>query len=557
MTRNIAFVIAALAVAPLSAQESHQHGDAGKLGTVKFANSCSAAAQPDFARGMALLHSFEFGEAMDAFAAVLKTNPSCGIALWGTGVAQWSNPFSAALRPAAQLESGRATLERAAATGAKTARERDFISAAKPLYDRFESVDQPTRGRAYRDAMAQLSAKYPDDPEAAAFYALSLTAAASPADKTYADQLKAGAILEKLWAAQPDHPGFPHYIIHSYDVPPLAPRAVEAARRYAKIAPAAPHALHMPSHTFTRLGYWQDSIDTNILSAAVARKVNAIGEELHANDYQTYAYLQSGQDAAARRVVDSLAEIMARRSAGHRLGRAAARRRLCTRRHPGALRPRARRLGGGRGARSAHDAVSLCGRAHVVRPRPRRRARSATCTAARAAVAELQKCVDRTTQAQETYWIEQLAIQRLGASAWLALAEGKTDEALAAMRAAADREDRTEKSAVSPGPLAPARELLGDMLLELKQPKAALAEYQKTMAKEPNRFRALAGGAAAAAQAGDRAASLKYYQQLLTICSEGGHARPPGIAGGAGGEVVGRHRKRDSADRRARTSGSG
>jgi hypothetical protein len=515
----LALVISALAVSPLAAQESHQHGDAGKLGTVKFANSCSAEAQPEFARGMALLHSFEFGEAMDAFAGVLKADPSCGIALWGTGLAQWGNPFSAALRPAAQLESGRATVERAAAAGAKTARERDFISAAKPLYDRFESVDQAARGRAYRDAMAQLSAKYPGDPEAAAFYALSLTAAADPADKTYADQLKAGAILEKLWTAQPDHPGFPHYIIHSYDVPALAPRAVDAARRYAKIAPAAPHALHMPSHTFTRLGYWQDSIDTNILSAAAARRVNAIGEELHASDYQTYAYLQSGQDAAARRVVDSLAEIAARRGP---VTASAAPPPVGTYARAAILARYALERGAWSDAAALEthttpypyaDAITWFARALGA-------ARMHDVATAKAAVVELQKCIDRTTQAQENYWMEQLAIQKLGASAWLDLAEGRTADALASMRAAADREDRTEKAAISPGPLAPARELLGDMLLELKQPKAALVEYQKTMAKEPNRFRAIAGAAAAAAQAGDRAASQTYYRQLLTICAK-------------------------------------
>jgi hypothetical protein len=515
----LALVMAASAVAVLPAQEAHQHGDAGTLGTVKFANSCSAAAQPEFAHGMALLHSFEFGPAMDAFAGVLKTDPSCGIALWGTGVAQWGNPFAGGIKPAAQMESGRATLDRAATISARTARERDFIGAAKALYDRFESVDQAARARAYRDAMAKLSATYPDDPEAAAFYALSLAAAADPADKTYVDQLKAGAILEKLWTAQPDHPGIPHYLIHSYDVPALAPRAVEAARRYARIAPAAPHALHMPSHTFTRLGYWQDSIDTNILSAAAARKVNAIGEELHADDYETYAYLQSGQDAAARRVVDSLAEIAARR--GPVTASAAP--------PPAGTYARAAipaRYALERGAWA--DAAALEARttpyayadALTWFARALGAARMRDVPAATAAVAELQKCIDRTIQAQETYWIEQITIQKLAASAWLDLAEGRSAEALAGMRAAADREDRTEKSAISPGPLAPARELLGDMLLELKQPKAALVEYQKTMAKEPNRFRALAGGAAAAAQAGDRAASQKYYRQLLTICAK-------------------------------------
>ena len=213
--------------------------------------------------------------------------------------------------------------------------------------------------RAYRDAMAQLAAKYRDDPEAAAFYALALAAAADPADKTYADQLKAGAILEKLWRAQPDHPGLAHYIIHSYDVPALAPRAVAAARRYAKIAPDAPHALHMPSHTFTRLGYWQDSIDTNILSAEAARKVNSIYEELHATDYQVYAYLQSGQDAAARRLVDLAGRtpVAAERERARRRG-AADRGRVRARRHSRALRARARRLGRRRAPRSRADAAS-------------------------------------------------------------------------------------------------------------------------------------------------------------------------------------------------------
>ncbi len=254
----------ALAATVLLAQEVHQHPAEGKLGTVKFANSCSADAQPAFAHGMALLHSFEFGPAIDAFQSAAGKDPSCAIAYWGMGVAQWSNPFAAGLKPAAAIQPGRDFIEKAKTIGAKTERERDYVAAAGALYDRFESVDQRTRVLAYRDAMAKLAAKYPTDAEASTFYALALAAAADPADKTFADLLKAGGMLEKLWLAQPDHPGIPHYIIHSYDVPPLAARAVAAARQYAKIAPAAPHALHMPSHTFTRLGYWQDSIDTNI-----------------------------------------------------------------------------------------------------------------------------------------------------------------------------------------------------------------------------------------------------------------------------------------------------
>jgi hypothetical protein len=502
----------------LRAQE-HQH-EAGRLGVVKFANSCAAGVQPKFAVGMALLHSFEFGLAIDALKIVSDTDPSCGIAQWGIGIAQWGNPFSAALRPERQLEAGRSTLARAAAMGAKTPRERDFIAAAAVLYDKFETVDQGARQRAYRDAMAALSARYADDPEASAFYALALAAAADPADKRYVDQLKAGAILEKLWPAQPEHPGLAHYIIHSYDVPALASRAVVAARRYAKIAPDAPHALHMPSHTFTRLGYWQDSIETNILSAAAARKINAIGEELHANDYQTYAYLQSGQDAAARRVVESLPEVMSRRApatasaapppAGS-FAYAAIQARYALERGAWAeaarLEPRQTPYG-------YADAMTWFARALGA-------ARMRDVAAARTAVDELQKCVERTAAAKEAYWAEQVTIQRLGAAAWLALAEGKTAEALAAMRDAADREDRTEKAAISPGPIAPARELLGEMLLELKRPKEALAEFRKTMVKEPNRFRALAGASRAASEAGDRAAARKYAQALLAICKAG------------------------------------
>ena len=506
-------------VSPVLAQDTHEHAAAGTLGTVKFANSCRADLQPTFARGMALLHSFEFGPAIDAFKAASDADPSCGIALWGIALAQWGNPFSAGIKPAPQMQAGRATAERAAAAGAKTPRERDYIAAVASLYDRFDSVDQRTRMVAYRDAMERLAAKYVDDPEAAAFYALSIAAAADPADKTYADQLKAGAILEKLWATQPDHPGLAHYIIHSYDVPALAPRAVVAARRYAKIAPDAPHALHMPSHTFTRLGYWQDSIETNILSAAAARKAGAVFEELHATDYQVYAYLQTGQDTAARRLVDGLADQMTRTnaeaaasaappSAGSYAAAAIPARYALER---GAWADAAR-LQPHPGRYAYADAVTWFARALGA-------ARSRDVATTRAAVEELQKAVDRLAQAQDTYWMEQVTIQRLGASAWLALAEGRSADALTLMREAADREDKTEKAAVTPGPLAPARELLGEMFLELKQPKEALAAFQKTMAKEPNRFRAVAGAAAAATQAGDRVSARTYDQQLLTICA--------------------------------------
>jgi len=516
---SLAIVLSALLVLPVLSQELHQH--AGKLGTVRFANSCGAAVQADFAHGMAQLHSFEFGPAIGAFNAVVKAEPSCGIALWATALAQWGNPFSPAIRPAAQIQGGHATAERARAAGAKSERERDYIAAVAALYDRFESVDQAGRMRAYRNAMARLSAKYRDDGEAAAFYAVALVAAADPADKTYADQIKAGAMMERLWRAHADHPGFAHYIIHSYDVPALAPRAVAAARRYAKIAPDAPHALHMPSHTFTRLGYWQDSIDTNILSAEAARKAGMLYEELHATDYQVYAYLQSGQDAAAHRLVGHAADLLARGATDQRAGAApptagayafaAIPARYALERGDWAA---AARLEARQTRVAFADALSWFARAIGA-------SRLGDVATARAAVDELQKAVDRLEQEKETYWTEQVRIQKLGASAWLAVAEGRHADGLAAMREAADREDRTEKAAVTPGPLAPARELLAEMLLEQKQPKAALAEFRKAMAKEPNRFRALAGAASAASQAGDRVTARKLYAQLLTVCARG------------------------------------
>ena len=514
-----AIVLAAVLASSLAAQEGHQH--AGQLGTVKFANSCAASVQPAFAKGMALLHSFEFGPAVDAFAEVVAADPSCGIALWGTALAQWGNPFSAAIKPAAQVQTARATLARAAAAGGGTERERDYIAALAPLYDRFETVDQRTRLRAYRDAMARLTAKYRDDPEAAAFHALALAGAADPADKTYADLLKAGAVLERLWQAQPEHPGMAHYIIHSYDVPALAPRAVAAARRYARIAPDAPHALHMPSHTFTRLGYWQDSIDTNIQSAAAARKANSLFEELHATDYQVYAYLQSGQDAAARRLVDLAAERLAQPTANVRAGAAPP----SAGAYALAAIPARYAMERGDWAAAARLEVRSSGVPYAEAlswfARATGASRAGDVAAARKAVDELQKLSDRLAADGETYWMEQVAIQKLSASGWLALAEGDQTAALAAMRAAAEREDRTEKAAVTPGPLAPAREMLGEMLLQVRQPRAALVEFQKTMAKEPNRFRAVAGAAAAAAGSGDRALSRRLYAQLLSICPRG------------------------------------
>jgi hypothetical protein len=518
---SMSIFLALMLLAP-DAQQSHEHDhpSSEKLGTVRFVTSCSPAARPAFGRAMALLHSFEFGPAIAGFGEVSKADPTCAIAQWGIALGRWGNPFAAGNKPAAQLAAGRSAIDQAKAIPAKTERERDYIAAAERLFKDFETVDQRTRLLAYRDAMDRVAARYPDDPEASAFHALALAASADPADHSYANLLKAGAILERLAPAQPDHPGLVHYIIHAYDVPPLAPRALDAARKYAKVAPSAPHALHMPSHTFTRLGYWQDSIDTNIASAAAARREKSLSEELHAMDYQTYAYLQQAQDGSARRLADALPEIAARYDSD-RIGGAAsgvgglfaiaaipARNALERRSWSEAARLEVRES-----RFPPADALTWFARGLGA-------SQTGDLASARAAVDALTQLQARLVKANEVYWAEQIEIQRLGAAAWVALKDGRADEALATMRLAADREDRTEKNAMTPGPLAPARELLGDMLLHLKRPADALTAYEATLKKEPNRFRALAGAAEAAGQAGDRTGMRKHYQQLLTIAAK-------------------------------------
>jgi len=285
------------------AQHDHLAGDPGKLGKVNFPVTCDPAVQPQFSSGVAMLHSFWYEKASDTFAAIAQKDPTCGMAYWGIAMTYYHQVWPAP--GSADLKAGAAAAEKAKLAGAKTQRERDYIAAVETFYRDSDKLDHASRAQAYERAMEQLQARYPDDHEAAIFHALALLATAPPADKTYANQKKAGAILEPLFVEQPEHPGIAHYIIHAYDYPPLAPRALDAARRYAQIAPDSPHALHMPSHIFTRLGLWQESIDSNLVSAASAQKNNAPGNDLHAKDYLIYAYLQGGQDREAKRALDA------------------------------------------------------------------------------------------------------------------------------------------------------------------------------------------------------------------------------------------------------------
>jgi tetratricopeptide (TPR) repeat protein len=506
--------------------QEHQHGRGEKLGAVHFTTSCNAEAQKEFDRAVALLHSFQFNHAIQGFNAALKSDPSCGIAHWGIALSQWSNPFGAGMKDKSQLQAGHEAADRGKAAGAKSERERAYIAAVANLYNNFESTPQQARLIAYRDAMEGVAAKYPDDREAQMFYALALAAAEEPTDKTYAARLKAGAILERLFREEPDHPGLAHYIIHTYDVPPLAGKALVAARRYSEIAPDAPHALHMPSHTYTRVGYWQDSIDSNRAAAAASRRVGQTAEELHANDYQVYAYLQTGQDKAARNVLEGLPEIAARfdpkavvsGAAGPDAGyfalaaipaRYAVERRDWQR--AAKLEPRETPF-------PFTDAMTWFARGMAA-------ARMHDAAKAQASVAALQEIRTRLEKAKDNYWAGQTEIQRLEVNAWSSLAEGRKDLALTMMKSAAEMEDGTEKKAITPGPLAPARELLGEMLLEINQPTQALEQFEATLKKEPNRFRALYGAARAAQVSGNREASRKYFAELLKICE---HADKPG-----------------------------
>ncbi|HEX8212231.1 MAG TPA: hypothetical protein VF584_18795 [Longimicrobium sp.] len=475
--------------------QGHVHPPAGspeKLGTVRFATSCSPAVAPRFDRAVALLHSFEFGASIRAFDEVIASDSTCAMAHWGVALSRWSNPMAVGGRSPAQLRLGKQSSDAALRLGAGASeRERGYIRAVSQLYEDVERRDQRSRFVAYERAMGELAARYPTDTEATIFHAIALAASASPTDKTYTSQKRAGSILESLLAAQPDHPGLAHYIIHSYDYPPLADRARAAARRYASIAPAAAHALHMPSHTFTRVGMWDESVSTNRRSMEVALASGSISEVLHAADYAMYAYLQMGKEAEARAILDGLPALAARfdpnaitgaapGSAGiFALAAIPARWALERRawREAAALRPSAT-------AYPYTEAMTYFARSLGA-------SRTGDLAAAAVAIDSLAAIRQRLGARGEEFWAEQVAVQHLAAQAWLAFAQQRVPTALSRMREAAAREDATEKNAVTPGPLVPARELLGDMLLELKRPAEARAEYRATLRKEPNRRHAL------------------------------------------------------------------
>jgi hypothetical protein len=494
MIRALMIGCAALSGMPLWTAHAQQPAPvpSEKLGAVHFATSCASGVAPQFDRAVALLHSFEFGESIRAFNDVLKTDSTCAMAQWGIALSRWTNPMAAGEKPLAVLRAGKQSADAATLlTPHATERERAYIRAVGQLYDDFEHRSQRTRVLAYEQAMNELVQQQPADTEAIIFHAIALTAAALPTDKTYANQLKAGAILEALWAKQPNHPGLAHYIIHSYDYPALAGKAKTAAQRYADIAPSAAHALHMPSHTFTRVGMWKESVETNTRSRDVAIANGSIGEALHASDYAMYAYLQLGKEADAKALLDGLPTLAARfdpivisgaapGSAGVFALAAIPARWALERRawqEAAVLEPKP-------SAFPYTEAITYFARALGA-------AHTDNVARAKVAIDSLSSIQKRLRVQGDAYWAEQVAIQQLVAQSWTDLAEHRDTQALATAREAATREDATEKAAVTPGSILPARELLADMLLQLKQNAQAAAEYRATLVREPGRRHSL------------------------------------------------------------------
>jgi tetratricopeptide (TPR) repeat protein len=501
----------AILVAPCApAQEHDQHEHAAALGDVQFPVSCNAAAQARFNTAAALLYSFYWEKVDAAVAAVLQADSTCAMAHWAKAIASLDNPLGSPPTPKQEQE-GWAAVERAQRLGGKTQRERDYIAAVEIVFKDHATVPFKTRAASYETALQQLYTRYPQDSEAAVFYAYWLQVTADRNDLTHAKQLHSARILEKVAATQPRHPGVIHFLIHAYDFPSIAQHGIDAARRYAVLAPDSPHALHMPSHIFSRVGLWQDSIETNLRSRAAARMDR---DRYHALDYLTYASLQLGRDADARRWVDFVESNETFNEQTRQIAYAAA------------VIPARFALERGEWAKAAQLTLHPSGATFDWSAHPEGEAanaygrglgaaRAGDAAAAKAEVARLGK-LRRTMAAQKKdYWIEQADIQVDTINAWIARAEGRNDEAVKLMRAAADREDRTEEHIMMPGRVIPVREMLGELLLDLNRPLAALAAFEESQRGDPNRFRNVYGAARAAELAGKRDKARTYYARLL------------------------------------------
>jgi len=526
-------VLFASTLIALLSQELARAGEE-RLGEVNLPISCSPAAQQKFNRAVAMQHSFFFPETVKAFTAIAETEPSCAMAYWGIAISQRPNPLVGPF-PGDVLKRGWEAIGQARAASQKTEREIAWIEALAAYYQDYATVPQQKRTANYEAAMAQLWERYPDDAEAGIFYALALNEAADPADKTYVRQLKAAAILEKLEAKYPDHPGIPHYIIHSYDYPELAMLGVLAASRCARLAASAPHALHMPSHIYSTLGMWQEAINSDRAAddetIAYTARVNPQAAanpaknpgRYHFLDFLTNAYLQLGQDQQAKRIVDardSVAEYPAGfRYSGHTAFAAIPVRYAFER----AAWVEAAALAIPKTPFAQAEAIAWFGRAIGA-------ARSGDMTKAKEAIDQLGVLKDRLAKANDDYWTGQVVIQQQAARAWPALAEGRKPDAIAAMRQAADLEDRSGKTVAMENRLSPIRELLGELLLDADEPAQALTEFEASLRNNPNRYRSFAGAAKAAERAGDRAQAWSYYKKLVVLAAKADGGRPDLVA---------------------------
>ncbi len=484
----------------------HSHPVPEKLGTVRFENSCAASTQSRFNRAMALLHSFAYDAAAKEFGAIATSDAGCAMARWGVAISAfhqlWSPPG------ANELQLGQEQLLKARRMGARTARERELIDAASVYFSDTDPAHHAQRAEAYERAMESVAQHFPSDDEVQIFYALALIATAPPTDRLHTRQKRAAAILEPIYRRQPDHPGVAHYLIHAYDSTELAPRGLAAARAYAKIAPAAPHALHMPSHIFTRLGLWDDSIASNEAARRAAHEQGDLGEELHAMDYLTYAYLQRGREADAGKVVEQLRNMGPLLARDFKVGYAAT-----------AMPVRlAIERGRWKDALSIEplpdSAPHVAAIAHWARALAH--ARSGRPDLASADLSQIDACEAASRTKGDAYWTAQIDVMSKEARAWSASAKGQPEEAVKLLRAAAEEEDGLEKLPVTPGPIIPAREQLGRLLLDLHRPGEALNELTQALKDAPGRRTGLEAAIRAAEETGNSAAAADFRRQLAT-----------------------------------------
>jgi tetratricopeptide (TPR) repeat protein len=490
-----------------AAYTQHQHATAEKLGAVSFPISCAAQVQSSFNRAVALLHSFAYAPAAAAFQEVAGRDPGCAMAHWGIAMSYYNQLWSPPL-PGEAAAKGRSELERAQEIGGGSAKEKEYIAAASFIFTE-DGGAYPAHAAKYRDAMASIAQHYPDDAESQILYALALLATASPQDKTHANQKTAAGILEPLYQKHPQHPGLSHYLIHAYDNAELAPQGLKAAREYSQIAPSAPHALHMPSHIFTRLGMWSNSVRSNQAARVAAHEQGDMGEELHAMDYLVYALLQEGREADAASVLKDLQNLRQQPGSDFKSAYAAT-----------AMPVRyaverkqwndATRCTAPQGAPPHIAALAAWARALG-------HARAGDAEAGRVEQQSIQRMAEQLRNSGNLYWSGLVQIQAEEAGAWIAVAEHKPDEALALMKKAADEEDAVEKLPVTPGPVVPAREQLGDLLSQLGQPEAALAAYEKALQDAPGRRGALQGALASARAAGLKSKSSYYDAELKKL----------------------------------------